>query len=146
MSRDAKLELDFGDGMHVFRLAWGQLAELQESCDAGPFVIHNRLMDGSWRLNDIRETIRYGLIGGGMPPHDALKIVRQYVEARPPTENLIYAQLILSAGLMGAPEEKVGEPKAANRAMKKSTTSRTGKSGSPQSTETAQSSATRRKK
>jgi len=115
MSRDASIELDFGPGEQRFRLAWGQLASLQEACDAGPYVILERLMNGAWKMNDIRETIRYGLIGGGMPPHEALKLVREYVEARPPIESVMIAQAVLSAGLMGAPEEKVGEQDAASQ-------------------------------
>ena len=120
MPRDARIELDFGPGTYCFRLAWGQLASLQEACDAGPYVILDRLMNGTWRVNDIRETIRYGLIGGGsVTPSEALKLVREYVEARPPIESLLTAQAILSAGLMGAPEEKVGERDAANQAESK---------------------------
>ncbi|KAA9369563.1 gene transfer agent family protein [Ochrobactrum quorumnocens] len=139
MSRDASISLDFADGTHKFRLAWGQLAELQESCDAGPYIIYERLNNRTWRLNDIRETIRIGLIGGGMTPPAALTLVRRYVEERPPLETLPYAKAILSVALIGAPEENVGEPKAASRKKpRKSTTSRTGKFDLPQSTETGQ--------
>lgn len=113
MSRDARVEIDFGDGQHVFRLAWGELVNLQEALDAGPYVILQRLMTNEWRLGDIREVIRYGLIGGGMEPAKALKMVREYVEKRPPIESVPLAQVILSAGLVGAPEEKLGEIEAA---------------------------------
>lgn len=137
MSRDASITADFGDGAYVFALKWGQLAGLQEVCDAGPFVILDRLSNGTWKVGDIRETIRYGLIGGGVPPTDALNLVREYVEGRPPMENILLARAILSAGLVGAPEENVGERQAASRkTKKKSTTSRTGKSDLPPSTET----------
>lgn len=111
MSRSASIELDWADGTFTFRLAWGELAKLQEACDAGPYVIHLRLQDGSWRVEDIASIIRLGLIGGGMAPAEALKKVRAYVEDRPPAESLPYAQTILTAGLIGAPEEKL-KPKA----------------------------------
>lgn len=137
MSRDASITLDFADGTYKFRLAWGQLAELQENCDAGPYVILERLQNRSWRLNDIRENIRLGLIGGGMDPVSALKLVKRYVEDRPLLENVKLAQAILTVALIGAPEEEVGEPKAAGR-KKKSMNSRTGKSDLPPSTVTAQ--------
>ncbi|KAB2781265.1 gene transfer agent family protein [Brucella anthropi] len=137
MSRDASITLDFADGTYKFRLAWGQLAELQENCDAGPYVILERLQNRSWRLNDIRENIRLGLIGGGMDPMSALKLVKRYVEDRPLLENVKLAQAVLTVALIGAPEEEVGEPKAAGR-KKKSTNSRTGKSDLPPSTVTAQ--------
>ena len=112
--RDARIEFDWADGTYSFRLAWGQLSELQEKCDAGPYVVLNRLHNGSWRIEDITNIIRLGLIGGGLQPSSALKLVRAYVEDRPPMENLIPAQVILSAALMGAPEENVGEHDAAN--------------------------------
>lgn len=115
MSRDATVTFDWGDGTHSFRLAWGQLGELQEKCDAGPYVVLQRLHSGAWRVEDISNIIRLGLIGGGMEPAPALKLVRAYVEARPPMESLVPAQVILSAALMGAPEEAVGEGDAANQ-------------------------------
>lgn len=116
MSRDASIDLDWADGTYAFRLAWGELEKLQEACDAGPYVILNRLNDGSWRVGDISNTIRLGLIGGGMAPVDALTKTREYVEKRPPAENLMFAQAILSAGLVGAPDEEPGKKgEAANR-------------------------------
>jgi hypothetical protein len=105
MSRGASIALDFADDTYQFALHWKQIGELQEKCDAGPYVILQRLTTGSWRIEDVSNVIRLGLIGGGMEPIPALKLVRSYVEARPPMESLLYAQAILSAGLMGAPDE-----------------------------------------
>lgn len=109
MSRDARIDLDWADGAHVFRLAWAQLGELQDKCDAGPYMILKRLEDGSWRIEDVSNVIRLGLIGGGMPPAEALKLVRRYVEARPPMENVIPAHVIMTAALLGAPDDAPGE-------------------------------------
>lgn len=109
MSRDAKVELDWADGTFVFRLGWGELVELQEACDAGPLVIHTRLATGAWRVADISNAIRLGLIGGGMRPGDALKKVRTYVEARPPLESVPLAMAVLGVALQGAPDEPPGE-------------------------------------
>ncbi|KRA58170.1 gene transfer agent family protein [Rhizobium sp. Root651] len=115
MSRDASIDFDWADGTYRFSLKWGQLAELQDKCEAGPYVVLQRLHSGAWRIEDISNIIRLGLIGGKMEPVAALKLVRTYVEARPPMENLVPAQVILSAALMGAPEEAVGEADAANQ-------------------------------
>jgi hypothetical protein len=115
MSRDATVTFDWADGTYRFSLKWGQLAELQDKCEAGPYVVLQRLHSGAWRIEDISNIIRLGLIGGKMEPVAALKLVRTYVEARPPMENLVPAQVILSAALMGAPEEAVGEADAANQ-------------------------------
>ncbi|MEZ2132466.1 MULTISPECIES: gene transfer agent family protein [unclassified Sinorhizobium] len=112
MSRSAAIDLTWADGDYRFALRWGELAELQEKCDAGPYVVLHRLHSHQWRIEDISNVIRLGLIGGGMSPADALKKVRTYVEARPPLENHTFALAILSAGLLGAPEEPVGEQEA----------------------------------
>lgn len=123
--RSAEVVFDWGDGTYSFRLAWGQLIELQEKCDAGPYVILQRLQAGAWRMEDIGNIIRLGLIGGGMPAADALKKTRTYVEAFPPFENLMPAQVILGAALMGAPDEAVGEDDAAVPKESSSTLSQT---------------------
>lgn len=134
MSRDAKVDLDFADGTYTFRLAWGQLIELQEKCDAGPYVILSRLDGIEWRMQDISETIRLGLIGGGLEPAKALRMVRRYVEECPPLESLMIARGVLAVALMGAPDEPVGEPSAADQ-QSPSTTSQEESSGSPPSME-----------
>lgn len=107
-ARDGAVELDWADGTHRFRLAWGQLIQLQEACDAGPMVVLSRLQGGTWRLDDIRETVRLGLIGGGMAPEKALSLVRAYVEERPPIESIQLALGILAMAVLGAPEEDDG--------------------------------------
>jgi hypothetical protein len=133
--RDARLTLDWADGTYTFRLAWGELAELQEQCNAGPYVILDRLYTRQWRIEDVSNVIRLGLIGGGMEPVKALKLVRSYVEARPPMENVLFATGILSAGLMGAPDEPAGEGEAPNQIEKSSTTFPTESSDLAQSTD-----------
>ena len=40
-NRSGKISLPFGDDTHVFKLGYGQLKELQDTVDAGPFVIEN---------------------------------------------------------------------------------------------------------
>lgn len=109
MSRSAEVTLAWADGDYTFRLAWGQLSQLQEACDAGPFVVLQRLTSGQWKVGDISHTIRLGLIGGGTEPAKALSMVRDYVESRPPMENVMLARGILGIALQGAPDEKPGE-------------------------------------
>lgn len=128
MSRDASVTLPFADGDKTFRLAWGELIKLQEATDAGPFVVYQRLMTGRWRIEDISQTIRLGLIGGGMEPGKALAFVRDYVESRPPLESLPLAQGILGIALQGAPDEQPGES-AGEETGDGSTTSPTGNGG-----------------
>lgn len=55
----------FGDGVYAFALDFGQIEELQEKTDCGPFELYKRLLSGAWRIKDVTETIRLGLLGGG---------------------------------------------------------------------------------
>lgn len=113
MSGSAKTPpLEWADGTYEFALRWGELAELQDACDAGPFVVLARLASNQWRIEDIASTIRLGLIGGGTEPAKALKLVKTYVEGRPPAENVSLARGILETSIMGAPQDPPGEAPA----------------------------------
>jgi len=139
MSRAANIDIVWGDGEHVFRLAIGQLRELQEKCNAGPAEIYRRLSLGTWRLEDIRETLRLGLIGGGMKPPEATKLVGRYVDERPLMESIQPAQLVLMAVLTGAPDEPLGKPKPAKDETGAAAPTTTAASPSPDSTAAAAS-------
>lgn len=108
-NRNASVTLDWADGTRTFSLKWGQIIELQEKLDAGPYYILNEFVSGNWKIQSISEIIRLGLIGGGTSPADALKLVKNYVESRPPMENVSLAQAILSISLIGAEDEPLGE-------------------------------------
>ena len=136
MSRDGSCEVPFNGQRTMFKLAWRELMKIQESCDAGPYVVLDRLVSGRWRLQDISEVIKWGLIGAGMPQGDALKLVETEVQGRPPLENLVIAQTVLGAGVVGASEEEVGKKSVAASREKRETRSRTAKSGLPPSSET----------
>jgi hypothetical protein len=110
------------------------LAKLQEACDAGPFVILQRLQDGTCRLEDISGVIRWGLVGGGLTPVAATKLVRLYVEGRPPAENRLTAYAVMAAGCHGAPEEQIEKKSEAPDRGSQSTISPMEKSGSEPST------------
>lgn len=111
-NRRASVTLDWGPGTYTFSLKWGQLIELQEKLDAGPAFILKQFFDGDWKVESISEIIRLGLIGGGETPNNALKLVKTYVQDRPPFENLSFAQAILQISLIGATDEQLGEAEA----------------------------------
>lgn len=111
-NRSSTITLPWADGDYTFRLAWGQLIELQEKTNAGPGFLLDQMWQNTWKVQYISEIIRLGLIGGGLAPTEALKMTRNYVESRPPLENLSLAQAILALSLQGAPEETKGEAKA----------------------------------
>lgn len=119
-NRNGVVETDFGDGSHRFRLALGELEELQEKTGIGPFLLWQRLLNGEWRIADVRETLRLGLIGGGMEPVAALNLIRRYADARQDwLAHSVLAQAIVLAAIAGAPEEvpgKSGGPEATTEA------------------------------
>lgn len=105
MSRSALVEAPFGDGVQRFRLGIGQLEELQEKTDCGPEELWSRVSLGTWRVHDIIQTIRLGLIGGGMEAMTALALVGRYVDSGNLVSHKPLVQSILGAALVGAPDE-----------------------------------------
>lgn len=136
MSRDGSSELPFNGRRTMFKLSWRELMKIQEACDAGPYVVLDRLVSGRWRLQDISEVIKWGLIGAGMPQNDALNLVEAEVEGRPPLENLVIAQKVLGAGVIGTTEEEVGKKSEAASQGRRKSRSRTGSSDLPPSSPT----------
>lgn len=67
----AHLTRPFADGTYPFRLAGGEMRELQRICDAGPMELYRRLLAGTWRVDDVTETIRLALLGAAKAGHMA---------------------------------------------------------------------------
>jgi hypothetical protein len=137
MSRHAAIDQDFGDGTYTFRLGLDEIEELERKCDLGIFRIVGRLQTRETKLLEIMETLRLGLIGGGMKPVDALAMVKAYVDRRPLDENRDLAYAVGLAALMrlhsSELENPSGEPAAAKARRKP------GASTSPRSTTTQSS-------
>ncbi len=109
MSRDASTSAVFGDDEHTFRMALGELRELQEKTGVSPFAVLARLVAYMPMVDDAPEIIRLGLVGGGMVPVDAVRLTERYARQRPPAESIPLATAILKAGLLGVPDEKPGK-------------------------------------
>jgi hypothetical protein len=85
----------FGDAEHRFALTpWAQ-AELEKLTGVGMGALCLRLPHGDFRIVEIVETIRLALIGGGMPPQDAARLVDSYAKPRPLGETFPLAARIL---------------------------------------------------
>ncbi|GLI99118.1 gene transfer agent family protein [Sphingobium sp. BS19] len=121
----AAIDLDFADGTYTFDLKLPQLAELQEKCGAGVFAIYGRVMRGRGVLDgepigmawqgeafdiDLFETIRLGLIGGGIPATEAKKLVERYCHPAPLRESWALAAAILMARVEGYDPPKKAAP------------------------------------
>jgi len=111
----AEVELKWADGVYLFALKLKQIEELQRLCGAGLGEIAQRLLvEERWKVCDIVETIRLGLIGGGTTTLRARELVDTYIDGRPladprdPNNSKVTAQAIIGAVYFGVAEE--GEP------------------------------------
>jgi Phage tail tube protein, GTA-gp10 len=106
MAVNGEIEIKWGDGEHKFNIAKLKcILELEEKCGTGIAEILKRVNDGVWRFNDIRETLRLGLIGAGMTPDKALTLINRYCDDRPWVENVLPVQAILFAAMFGIPQD-----------------------------------------
>lgn len=113
---DGSVELVFAGDLRKFRLSIENLIVLQERCGAGPLAIANRLRDGTWRIEDVIETLRLGLIGGGEKTSEWAKTARKLVEdnVRPGriTEHVLAATAVLLMALHSPADDPVGKDEA----------------------------------
>jgi hypothetical protein len=140
MSRFGEVRLDWGgEPERAFRLGIGEIGKLQQKVDAGPLYIASCCMvslaalaahkvrdyaglsrlglDRVAELPMVREVHLQGLLGASVPGPEALKLVAEWVDARPLSENLVSAYEICMASVVGVEDEKaMGEPQAASEA------------------------------
>lgn len=112
VTRLQQLDCDWADGHYTFALPVKQLMELQEKCDAGPRWIRVCLENrAEKKIEYWRETIRLALIGGGMSPVAALKLVERYADPYP-AQAILLAQAILSTWELGVQDEAIKKAEA----------------------------------
>lgn len=109
MSADGSVELVFAGDERRFRLGIAELIALQEKRNSGPLEIVMRLQLGSWRVEDVIETIRIGLLGGGMEGKAARELVEANVKPGAITEHVLTASAVLLSALQGVPDESVSK-------------------------------------
>lgn len=78
MTRACEKILEWGGGEHLFALKGKQIEELQMVCKAPFGEIVQRVFLGKYYLSDLKHTIRLALIGGGMGPVEASRLVNFY--------------------------------------------------------------------
>jgi hypothetical protein len=91
----------FGDGEHRLELPLPIMRELETKLASGPMEVFNRIRSGTFRADDIRETIRLGLVGGGATPSVAGRLVGTYFDKAPIAEYAPIALDVLLAALYG---------------------------------------------
>lgn len=134
-ARDGSVTFEWADGEHTFRLGIAQLEELQEKAGCGPFELMRRLTVGAWRIEEVRETLRLGLIGGGMEAVQALKLVNRYAGSGQLLVAVLPARVVIAAALTGPADEPGKKDHAAKD--REAMPSPTAGSPSPPSTEPA---------
>ena len=112
--RSGRIEEFVGNDTYPLELKIKELRLLQGSLDSGPSAILNRLQYGEWRVDDIIETIRLGLIGGGMIHGEAKRLTDDYVCQGYLVQYLPVSIKCLMAALIGDQEDQpdLGEPQA----------------------------------
>jgi hypothetical protein len=110
MSANGTRSIIWLNGEDQFCLAKvGLLLDLEDKCRAGIGTIFGRLESGHYFVNDVRETIRLGLIGGGMSAEKAMAAVKNHVDGRPLALSVLIAHAVIEAVLIGVPDDPVGK-------------------------------------
>lgn len=156
MTPQTAIELEFADGQYLFDLKLPQLAELQEKRKVGVLAIYGRVLKGRYIFEgqsialanegeayaeDLFETIRLGLIGGGRGLVDgqevqvsaltAKSLVERYCHAAPLRESWALAAAILGARIEGYDPPKKDEPAKAPATTKPGKSRSTSRKSSP---------------
>ena len=98
----------------AFLLRIGEMISLEKVCDAGVGRILSRLMasltgDTAFYVADVIETLRLGLIGGGMSRDEAAKTVSQAADWHGLLTLAPVALAVLSASLRSDDEDEAEE-------------------------------------
>jgi hypothetical protein len=127
-------------GEHQFCLAAvGNILSLEQSCGAPIGEIFERLTNGRWGINDLREPIRLGLIGGGLSADEAMKLVKINVDQNPNglAPSAILALAIIDAVIVGVPDDPLGKAAAVETGADQTSSTMTDDSAAQPSSESA---------
>lgn len=105
-------EIVWAGGEHPFRLGIGELRAIEQKCDAGCAVVLMRLLSSQFKIDDVYQPIRLGLIGGGMSERDAQKTLDAALDVASPYALAIPAAEILRRFFMWESPDQPGEPEA----------------------------------
>lgn len=130
------IDLEFADGVYTFKLGLAQIEEIENKCGCGLGEVFSRVLAGRfendgeffghpaharWKMVDLIETIRQGLLGGGLKANidgvdvtvsgaRANELIRNYVADRPKSEAWSLAAAILTAAIEGYSPPKKDMP------------------------------------
>lgn len=120
-------------GEHDFCLGIGELRALEQRSDAWCFVILTRLLTSQWKIDDVLQPLRLGLIGAGMEEREAQKTIDRALEVASPYSLAVPSASILHSFLMW--DEEADQPGELTAGVEKAAHhSPTGKQDGPSST------------
>lgn len=91
----------FGDGEYLFCLTDEMIVELERIADTGIGVIFLQVANMGFLSSTVTAILRLGLIGGGMAPERAYRLVETYGRNRPLDELFPLAAAICDARWAG---------------------------------------------
>lgn len=97
----------FGDSVRAFTLTDNIIEELQHKTGLGIGALFLRMSSSQFRVADIVEVIRLGLVGAGTNPQEAQRLVDAYAKDRPFDETFPLALDILDARWNGKSEVEI---------------------------------------
>ena len=127
---------EFGGRECKFEIRLGQMRELERACEVGIGAIYMRLATLQYRFDDVRNTIRFGLIGGGMSEAEAEAMMRFTVDGKPLAPHVALAVSILRAMHEGIAPGKAEEESQGDPATSPPITRPVARSGSPRAKST----------
>jgi len=105
---------EWAGALRRFDLPFGQVLDLEEACGkTGIGLIYQRLVRAEFYVRDVFHVLRQGLIGGGMAPAEAERLLRDRFDAIPLLGNAELACTILLglfAGVDSAAAAAPGDP------------------------------------
>ena len=118
------IDLEFGDGVYIFRLPIKQIIALETK--AGPIdAVRHRLMHGGFSIQDVTETIRHGLIGGGkgmvndveieVGELKANQLIAAYIDGKPLTSIALVAKAVIGALYVGYIPERAQKKRTSRK-------------------------------
>ncbi|MBY5503139.1 gene transfer agent family protein [Rhizobium leguminosarum] len=105
-------EITWQGGEHSFRLGIGELRAIEQRSDAGCAVVMMRLLSSQWKIDDVINPIRLGLIGGGMEERLAQKAIEAALDVASPYALAVTSADVLRRFIMWETDDQPGEPKA----------------------------------
>lgn len=103
---------DFAGADRTLRLRFGDIIDVEQACGKiGIAALYQRFGTTTYFANDVRQVLKYGLIGGGMPAKEAADLVDAQIEAKPLAQLGALAMDVILACMTGIDHSDFGKTK-----------------------------------